>query len=196
MTYTNSIPVPTNPPASDVVNMQNNTIAVNSWVQTDHVGFNAGSNSGTHNQVNFAANQTSPSLIGTSVAEIWTKAGTADSTHSQLMFQNTANIFQISAIRAWGYVPNGTAHPTQSLNVSSVSQSSNNWTVNLTSGAVTGTSFAVIAAAQAPIIGSPGHNAGVTVVSLGTNTFQLASYDAVTGANGVATAIFFIVLQI
>lgn len=197
MTYTTGIPVPTNPPASDVVNMQNNTNAVNSWVQTDHVGFNASTNSGIHKQINFSANQTSPSLVGTAVAEIWVKAGIADSGKSQLYFQNTTNSFLLSAIRAWGYAPNGVTTPsTQSFNVSSVSQSSNNWTVNLVTGAEAGGSFVVLATALSPVIGTPSHNAGVTMVSTTSNSFTVATYDAVTGTNGVATAIYFIVLQI
>lgn len=194
-TYTTGLPNPPDNPSVDVSSMQTNCNSINSWVQTDHIGFNTGSG-GQHKQVTY--NNTLGSAPGASgsLSVGFTLAGTASSA-PQLFFQNANATVHISPIRAWGFMANGATTPAaQSFNVSSTSQSSNNWTVNLVSGAETGGSFVVLASALSPIVGSPGHNAGVTVISTGSNTFTVATYDAVTGASGVASGIYFIVMQI
>lgn len=58
-TYTIGSPVPTNPPGNDVVNMQNNSIAISNWTTVDHVTFGSAV-SGTHNQVTFPVVATGP----------------------------------------------------------------------------------------------------------------------------------------
>ena len=69
-TYTSGTPVPTNTPAQDVVNMQNNSIATNEWVGFDHIGFNSGANTGLHKQVTFNANEMAPG-VGAGVADLY-----------------------------------------------------------------------------------------------------------------------------
>lgn len=92
-TYTPGTPVPTDPPASDVVNMQNNSTAINEWVQVDHVGFNTGAQ-GQHNQVTFQTNQSVPSLANGAVAnEYVNSVAGIFGTMSSLFFNNgTKNI--------------------------------------------------------------------------------------------------------
>lgn len=194
-TYTNDIPVPTNPPASDVLNMQNNTKAVFEWVQVDHVGFNSDPNTGVHNQVNFASNQASPALIGTSVGEIWTKAGTAAST-AQLFFKNTAASFQISVIRAWGNLSgSGMALPAQSYNVATIAHvnGSGTYTITLTAGAVASQSFGIIATCT-----NNGTTAFVaTAFPLGPpNQLEIDTYNLSTGLKADPSALSFIVMQL
>lgn len=192
--YTTGIPNPPDNPSQDVANMQQNDNTIDAWVRVDHIGFNNGSG-GEHKQVTFNANIATPALTG-GVGLETVNVGVAASA-SQLFFTNALTTVQLSAIRAWGYVANGVNVPQiQSYNVASSSQAGNNWTVNLVPGATSGPSFVVLASALSPIVGSPNHNAGVTVLSSTTNSFTVATYDAVVGSNGVASGIFFIVLQI
>lgn len=197
-TYTPGTPVPTNPPASDVTNMQNNSTAINEWVQVDHVGFNLAAE-GQHNQVTFQKNQSKPSLANAAVADIWTNLGTADSAHSQLFFQNTAANFLLSTVKAWAYCSGTTINSSQSFNVKSITGGPNTFTITLSDFAVGSNAFSVICSTSNT--GSPNnHIAGACAYgqsfSSPNGSFTLATYDVVTQSPATVSSYSFIVIQI
>jgi hypothetical protein len=104
-TYTNNIPVPTNPPSADVNNMQANTQAIFAWVPVDHVQFN-NPNSGQHNQVTYAMNQTAPALVNGAVGSLYTNlvAGV-----SCLFFENATTNKQLTNLNVVNSGNGGTA---------------------------------------------------------------------------------------
>lgn len=195
--YTNNIPVPTNPPAADVVNMQNNTIAVNDWVQVDHVGFND-AKSGYHNQVTFASNEPAPTLVNNAVANEFANVGIADSVNSQLFFQNKVVVTQLSAVRAWASVnANGTIKAKYPAGLTVVNTTGGSYTVTLPAdylGSTSTTNYAVIASCNL----SSGPIPAFASYSLTSPTqFEIFTFAvSASTLNQQNTAFSFIVLQV
>lgn len=191
--YNNAIPGANNPPTNDQPGMLQNAASIFSLVAVDHVGFNT-AGGGQHLQVTFNGIHVPSAPTGLNSIG-FTNIGVAKPASAQLFYQNQDAVVQLSAVRAWGYFPNGATSLTQSYNVVSTSQSGFNWTVNLATGAVIGTTFCVIASAY-PLPSFPNHNCIATINSTGANTFTLATSDVVTGNNAVAGGVTFVVLQI
>lgn len=130
MTYTPGIPVPTNDPSVDAPVMQQNSIAINNWVQVDHVGFNNAS-SGQHKQVTFQSNNvpsipTTPPVLFTNIqdgagnnlpggiAELFFYSGSALQGQGNYVSQIQGSVMLFGGIiLKWGNlsVPNGGSAP-------------------------------------------------------------------------------------
>ena len=184
ITYTTNIPLASNNPSNDQPNMQVNTNAINSWVQIDHVGFNA-SNGGEHKQVTFPAETTQGTPSGTS-STLYTAAGVADNTHPTLQYVNANLTFPVSLIRAYGAFTGSTGaiEASQSIGVASVVRTStSHYTVTLNANVVSSTTYGVFVSTNG------GSSAGVIAISSAT-VFTLIM--------GVAdpTQVFFMVTQL
>jgi len=166
ITYTNNIPLASNNPSNDQPNMQTNTNAINSWVQIDHVGFNA-SNGGQHKQVNFPA-ENAPAGAPTGTASVlYSVAGVADASHPVVAFQNANLTFPISLVRAYAAFTGSTGAivASQSIGVASiVRNSAANYTVTLNANVVTNTTYGVFVSAT----GSSSESKASIVISSAT----------------------------
>lgn len=124
--------------------MQTNTNAINSWVQIDHVGFNA-SNGGEHKQVTFPAETTQGTPAGTS-SVLYTAAGIADNAHPVLQYVNANLTFPVSLIRAYAAFDGATGAilSSQSIGVASIVRNSPGvYTVTLNTNVMASTVYGV-----------------------------------------------------
>jgi len=149
VTYNLDIPDGPNNPSNDQPKMKTNTNAIQTLLSVDHVGFNTNGSppngvGGHHLQVSFdgknvPAAQTDPQSV------LYTNSGTA-STNSQLLYRNQNGIFQISAIRAWGFVDGttGAIKASQAFNCSVAKISAGLYEVTFTMGAVSSGDYAVL----------------------------------------------------
>lgn len=191
VTYNLDIPDGPNNPSDDQPLMKVNTNAVNTILNVDHIGFND-NDGGLHQQVTFndknaAGAQTDPESV------LYTGSGTASSV-SQLLYRNQNGIFQISAIRAWGYVNGATGAiiNSQSYNVSSVVRNSAGYySITLTANSVSSADFAVFACCTRSAA-----NAGLTpnYTITGATTFDLRTLLASSAVD--CSSFTFAVIQI
>ena len=183
ITYTVNIPFASNNPSTDQPNMEQNTNAINSWVQIDHVGFNA-SNGGEHKQVTFPAETTQGTPSGTS-STLYTAAGVADNTHPTLQYVNANLTFPVSLVRAYGCFvgSTGAIDASQSIGVASiVRNSAGSYTVTLNANVVSNTTYGVF-------FNENGGGGGISVTISSATVFHLNSAgDPTTG--------FFMVTQL
>lgn len=188
-----NIPGANNDPADDQSLMQTNFSSTSGIVAIDHVGFNT-ANGGQHLQVTLPGNNVPGAQSGLA-STIYSNAGTAHNTTSQLFFKNADVAYQISPVRAWGFCNTGGVIASQSVNVTSVSRSgAGNYVVTLTAGAVTTSNFAVIVSSTMNSAVTGGSIAGYTIT--GPGTFQL-NFRSLTAASAVDPDNFsFLVLQL
>lgn len=154
-----TIPAANNDPADDQPIMLQNTVNTVAYLTVDHVAPGATGN-GYHKHVTFNDKIAAPALSGP-MSCAFTATGTADPTHPELVWQNTAATYPISAIKAFGsfttVLTPGPPSIDNSYNAVSITGFSDPlgislYTVNLTPGAlfgnpplavvVTGNSFA------------------------------------------------------
>lgn len=148
--FTNTIPAANNSPSNDQPLMLINNQSTASLLAIDHIGFNAAFG-GDHLQMHlpqFSTSNTAVSSQANQGSVIYTAAGTADSTHAQCFFKidNAQLNFLLSGIRAFALVDNtGAIVASQSLNISSITRNSaGDFTVNLTTNAVTSANYLVL----------------------------------------------------
>lgn len=161
--YTQNIPRSDQSPATQRPSLETNTNSIYSIISEDHFGFGV-DNGGEHKRVSFPDNygSTTPTALD---SELRTQPGTANVTASQLLYTNSSASFPVSLIRAFAVFPasaSGTGVTlTNSYNIDSVDVNitSGTSTVNITSGAVDGTSYGVIT--------------GITPASSGSSTDQV-----------------------
>lgn len=119
ISYNNNIPAANNNPSSDQPLMQQNTNAVDTILQTDHVSFNT-AGGGRHNQVTFNSNNppgspVSPPVLFTnnqdgagnalpgSVSELFFYSGDAASSQNQFVSQANGSVIVMGGIIIkWG----------------------------------------------------------------------------------------------
>lgn len=188
-----------NNPSNDQPKMQTNTNAIQALLAVDHVAFNTNGSppngvGGHHLQVSFdgknaAGAQTDPQSV------LYTGSGTA-STFSQLLYRNQSAIFQISAIRAWGFVngTTGTVIASQSSNATSVRNSAGNYTITLATGAVSTANFAVLVSATRTIASNRRVLSSYNITGIGV--FQLSFAQTAADPGEDVTSFSFQVLQI
>lgn len=144
--YNSTVPVPSHFPGNDVNEMQQNTGSINTIWGRDHYTFN-NDLYGQH-QFNTFPLPVVPSSSLDPSGVVYTKLGTAASSSPQLFFQNAQANFHISPIKAWGLLNPTGVQAGQAWNIISVSYAdtfNRLWTVTMNSGAVNGTSYAIIA---------------------------------------------------
>ena len=192
LSYSTTIPAANNDPADDQLQMQTNFASINTLIGVDHVQFASGAY-GTHDQVTFSSENT-PSTPTDPVSVLYTAAGTASSV-ANLLYVNQNATFPVSLIRAFGFGTASGITSSQSYNVQTFTRiAAGQYTIALTSGAVSSSNFAVLVSGTMTnsfIIGVyPGY------VITGTGTFQL-NFHAITGNFGTdPTSFSFMVLQI
>lgn len=169
ISYNTGIPAASHNPSNDQPLMRDNTDAINSIWDIDHISFNSGAglNSGQHKQVtlngeNAAGAQTDPNSV------LYTGAGTASAV-AQLFWRNQNSIYHISPIRAWGtFVPTAIVL-TQTFNIASiVRNSAGSYTITMNTNVVTGTSYAVFISAGGGPITSPTTTYAITSATVFT----------------------------
>lgn len=146
VTYNLDIPNPPDNPSLDVPLMKTNTNSINTILAVDHIPFNT-ANGGTHKQVTFISeNAAGPQTDPTSV--LFTGPGTA-STNADLFFRNQDGTFRPNMVKAAGVFTTvavtGAVAIDMGVNISSITYSSvtQSITINLTAGAVNGTTAMV-----------------------------------------------------
>ena len=148
--YNTDIPFASNTPASDQSKMQTNTNSINQWNDVDHYTF-AEANAGKHRQLTLAANNAAGTQSGLA-STVYSAAGTASSSSSQLLFKNSlggasAVPYLLSVVKAWAFC-NGAAGGiinSQSSNVTSVTRASTGqYTIVMPSNTVASASYAVL----------------------------------------------------
>lgn len=170
-TFNTAIPASANNPSVDQPDMLTNNVATDGILAVDHVSFNA-NDGGEHLQVTFnsknsAAAQTDPKSV------LYTGSGTA-STNADLFFRNASGIFRPNMIKAAGVfttvAATGAVAIDMGLNISSISYNSVTQavTINLTAGAVNGTT--VIVFLQAGSGNTPGWTFAANTLTLSVVT--------------------------
>ena len=162
ITYNLNVPNPPNNPSQDVTPMQTNTNAVDSWTQVDHYKFASGF-AGEHAQLSFPAWGSSTVPIGTANegAVVYTAAGIASATTSQLYFKNNFSVpLPLTAVKAFGVFnilnASGAITPTNSANIASITQtgtgsSGTTYAIGLTGNTVNSNDIAVFISATANV---------------------------------------------
>lgn len=176
-TYNNAVPAAPNNPSNDQPDMLTNAQSIASIWSVDHIGFNA-SNGGTHLQTTFISKNT-PAAQTDPSSTLFTASGTA-STVAQLKYRNQNGTFQISPIAAWAFCDStGAIQGGQSVNVVSVvHNSTGNYTVTLTSNAVTGSNFAVFLSSGLSTGGTNNIISNYTITGAGTFTIEFVNTGA------------------
>lgn len=137
--YTTGVPNPPNSPSVDVVNMQQNTNTINSWVAVDHVGFNDG-RGGTHLQSTYNTLLSASPTTSATQGAVFTNTIGSD---IELMYRHKSNgsVVQLTGLAAslgykgyqilpgglifqWGFV-NGTHTPDFHFNPGDVGTAGN-----------------------------------------------------------------------
>lgn len=152
-TFNTGIPAANNNPSVDQPDMLINNISTDALLAVDHVSFNssgtggAGASGGQHLQVTFNGKNAASAQVDP-ISTLYTGSGTA-STNADLFFRNASGIFRPNMIKAAGVFTTTTTTGAVALdmgvNVSSIStpNSGVTYTVNLTVGAVNGTTVMV-----------------------------------------------------
>lgn len=146
ISYTRSIPDAPNDPSVDQPSMKINTNSTDDILNVDHYSFNQ-NEGGNHKQVTFA-NKNVPGAQTDPVSVLYTNSGTASSV-ADLFFRNQNGIFCPNIIKAAGVfttvVATGAVPIDMGINVSSIAYNSGTQaiTINLTAGAVNGTTVIV-----------------------------------------------------
>lgn len=169
-----TIPDAPNDPADDQPLMKQNFININSYLQVDHVTAGAPGN-GFHKEVTFY-NKNAAALPVDPTSVLYTADGTA-STVADMRFRNANGIFPVNCIRALvtfvsdTSVPAGNPFPlVNSINVDKVERvASSIYKITLTSGATTGTNFAVY------LQTSNGSTSGYSVAANAINSVNIAN---------------------
>jgi hypothetical protein len=198
--YYANIPNAPDNPSFDQPLMQTNSGSINSIIGIDHLTFGqaqgGGPNvsDGQHKQVTFA-NKFVPGFMPTDPLSIcYTNSGTA-STVSQMFYSNNNGIFQVSPIKAWGYAGTAGIISSQSVNVATVTRvSAGIYTVTLTTNAVTGDNFAVIASTTSQA-GSNRLVVNYNIIGIGQFTLTFVSGNN-AGTFLDPTSFSFLVMQI
>ena len=196
MDYYTDIPAGSHTPGRDRPLMTTNTNSINSIIAIDHYTFGTGSD-GKHKQITFAGENAAGAQTDPASAA-YTAPGTASSV-ADLRFRNQNGVFPLSCIRAFGTCANtgvGAVVPTNSFNVASCTTGGGNLNVTLTAGAVTGTSYIVLATSQRQVGLPSGNDQIATVYSIDSATlFHITTVNVLTGTLANTTLISFIVLQ-
>lgn len=199
-TYNAGVPFATNNPSNDQPQMLINTVSINGIWNIDHVGFNSTgvignpqASGGQHLQVTF--NGKNVPIVGPTdpLSVLYTKSGTASSI-SEMLYRNQNGIFQVSPIKAWGYIGGSTLVPNggQAVNVGPITHPSTGiYAISLTTNSVSGVNFGVLVSADS---GTPSL-AGKYHVT-GPAAFQLQFFDTTTNTLTDPNNFSFIVLQI
>lgn len=119
--YTENIPAANNDPSDDQPNMLQNTNAINTWNNVDHIGFED-NDGGLHKFVRLNA-KNDPGAQSGNQGAIFSQSGSVD-TNALLVFRNPTADFPISPIRAMVLFTtqlttdgNTTYAPTQEFNI-------------------------------------------------------------------------------
>jgi len=179
LTYTLNIPDAPNNPSNDQPNMKTNTNSISDIIDVDHYTFDK-TPSGKHRQVTLAGKNVA-GVQADPASTIYSDSGIAN-TVAELRYRNQSGIFPLSLIRAYGIIQNGAIVGSQSINVSAVAAPvGSSTTVTLTSNAVTGTSYGVLALS--------------TVSTAVTYTILSSTQFRISGA-GPANTVTFVVFQL
>jgi hypothetical protein len=193
--YNLNIPASGNNPSNDQPDMQTNTNSINTLVAIDHYTF-SDNPAGTHKQITFPNNNviTSGSLAGLSSA-VFSNAGTADNSTSQLFYVNSKITVPVSIVRAYAAINPLAISLTQSYNVASfVRNSAGNYTVTLTANSTTSSSYGILCSCDRR---NGSTNAQIIDYHItGTTTFTLFSADPIINSAEDPTNLTFIVLQL
>lgn len=183
-TFNDGVPAAAdNPSVDQPIMLQNNISNQGIWA-VDHIGFNA-ANGGQHQWTQFpiaSTFPTPPTPTGmNSVA--YPGAGVSNPAAAQYFFQNSQATVQLSCVRAWALCSTGGIISTQSVNVTSVTRTgTGNYSVVLTTNAVTSSNFAVLVSGTVTSTLSIGVIAGYAITGVGTFQINFAKL------NGSATA--------
>ncbi len=188
-----NIPASGNNPSNDQLPMQQNFSNISGYLNVDHV-LQGTTGAGKHLQITLPT-QNVPGAQTDPASTVYTNTGTA-SVVSQLFYKNQNATLQLSAIRAWALVDGTTGNiiNSQSVNVSSVVRNSaGNYTVTLTTNAVSSSSFAVLVSSTRTTINTLA-SSGYTIT--GTGTFTLRFDYNPLGSGSDVTNFSFQVLQL
>lgn len=188
ISYNNNIPAAPNNPSNDQPLMRDNTNAINSILDIDHITFNsgAGENSGQHRQVVFNKTSVGANVPGVQSgvnSALYTDAGAADATKPQLYWRNSNDIFPISALRAFVTFTTTAANPVTiitSFNITSVTFSGGAvYVVTVDPTAITGTGVCILTSnssnnsSYSYAFANPANNPTLTFSNLGGG-FQMS----------------------
>lgn len=192
--YNTNIPDAPNDPSADQPKMQTNTNSIDTIIGIDHYSF-ADSPSGFHKQVHFPLKNVAVAPVGTDASILYTAAGTA-AVNPQLNFVNNLGLFPISCVRAWGYVSSaGTVISSQAVNVNTIiKNATGNFTVTLTTNAVSSNNFAVLVTGTITSNLSVGVIGGYAITAPGVFQINFSKLNGTGTAD--PTNFSFIVLQI
>lgn len=163
VTYNLDIPDGPNNPSNDQPKMKTNTNAIQTLVAVDHVGFNTNGLlpngiGGQHLQVSFGGKNTPGAPPTDPLSILYTQSGVA-SPVAQLWYVSQNNDFQVSPVKAWGFINGltGAIINNQHLNISSVARTpmTLEYPVTLQSNAVTGQDFGVVVSTSKTGPGGP-----------------------------------------
>lgn len=199
-----SFPVTPTPQPTDIPSQTQGVLLTNfnnliGWAAVDHVGYGVSTVAGQHNQVTLPVNSSVVAPTG-AASVVYSVAGTANSSASQLLYQSAAGIFPLSMVRAYGFANNnGVILGSQSANVQSISRSSaGTYVVTLVSGVVSGTNYGIIANCTQQYLGTSCVVCNYTITS--ATQFTISTIAPNQGPpNGRAvdvTSFGFIVLQL
>lgn len=187
--FNTGIPAANNNPSADQPIMQTNNASTKSILAVDHVTFGTapatvGSSDGQHLQVTFNGKNAAGAQVDP-LSALYTGSGTA-STNADLFFRNASGIFRPNMIKAAGVFTTvavtGAVALDMGVNISSISYNSGTQavTVNLTAGAVNGTTVIVF------INGGSGPTPGWTFAA---NTLTLAIVTPASSGRKMSFAI-------
>ncbi len=192
LSYNLNIPDSANNPSVDQPKMQTNTNSISTIWGQDHYTF-AETNFGQHRYVRLPTRVNPGVPVGVS-ADIYTEAPTTGAA-SQLNYQNSAGIFPLNALRAWGFVDGTAGGVAMGVNINtSVKASSGVYNITLTANAVSSNVFAVIVASQltsGPLVGT---QSGYEITGTGQFTLRFTTLNGNALVDPVNFT--FIVLQI
>lgn len=196
-------------PADDVTPMRTNFLNIGGFLTVDHVapGTNDGGNKGAgfHKRITYYGNATpfTPQNTPVPLSSAYTVNGVADPTKVQNVWQNTAGVFPLSSIRAFGNfltqaavlpfpnVVNPTT-PTSWYNVGSISHSATQtYIVNLTPGIF----FFSVGASQPTVLITTSGVGGATNPVATAYTLAANTLTITVSSDTPNTKINFVILQ-
>lgn len=199
-TYTKGRPAGQVSPAAQRAALQQNTDSAADIWNENHYGFND-NDGGTHRLVVIPNNNTPASPTGLASA-IYTATGTAEPSGSQLLYAASNGIFPLSCIRAFavcsGVGTYGSTPPLNGFNVDTVSRVSANGTltVNLTSGVLSGTSYAVLCSNSQASSGASADQVLCTYTIVSSSSFTIRTVNVALNAVVDVSTISFLVMQL
>lgn len=199
--YNINTPSGGNVPLQDIAKMQTNTNSINTFLNTDHYTFSS-ENAGWHKQLTLAGNNVPGTQSGL-ISTLYSNAGTASSSSSQLFFRNSlggasAAYYHLNPIKAWAYCSGTVASPTnsvinsQSSGVTEVVRSATGvYTVTMPANTVASSSYAVLVSSTL----TPGSTPVDPMYAISSATsFTITTY--VEGVPQNVTGFSFSVMQI